>query len=251
MKKEIRTTIVDHNCSVCGRTVLRGEKLESYLTTANEKRAVCDLCSRRVESEGWVREAVAGDLKMKRGEHRQRRSSLIGWLKREGEPGSEVSVDSGRSDSGADERDGRRRQARTTRADRRPRIPKVSVGKKGSGSAKKVHAVPTGIAGKMDRAIELFNSCSEIRTVTGLAKTLGVPKVSVAATNSSTRVSLVVAWELSWYQYSVGLGESDPLVQLLKKGNEIDEIDDRYKDWNAVLNEQGKIALENSDRSWS
>ena len=86
-----------------------------------------------------------------------------------------------------------------------------------------VRAVPTNAQVKVERALELFNDSDHPRTIAGLARTLGDPWVSARPmTEAPSAVSLVVAWELSWYRYRVDLGdESDPVL-MLDKGEEID-----------------------------
>src|SRR3954467_7050174 len=59
--RDIRTNQLDVACHVCGRTRLRGEPAEHYLT-GGERRRVCDLCTARAQHEGWIRESGADDL---------------------------------------------------------------------------------------------------------------------------------------------------------------------------------------------
>jgi hypothetical protein len=56
-------------------------------------------------------------------------------------------------------------------------------------------------------------------------------------------VSIVVAWELSWYRYRVDLGDADDPVTLLAKGQELDELDASMRDWNASALADGKLAV--------
>ena len=67
----------------------------------------------------------------------------------------------------------------------------------------------------MDR----FNESRSARTVAGLMRTLGTPRVSVgAAAGSPSEVRITVAWELSWYQWGVDVGdESRPVFELGKR----------------------------------
>jgi hypothetical protein len=54
-------------------------------------------------------------------------------------------------------------------------------------------------------------------------------------------VSLLVAWELSWYRYRVDLGDEGDPVEMLDRGHEMDQIDESLRDWNAALDDQGRV----------
>ena len=43
----------------------------------------------------------------------------------------------------------------------------------------------------------------------------------------------MVAWELSWYRYRVDLGDEDEPVMMLEKGEEIEQIEEGLREWNA------------------
>ncbi len=105
-----------------------------------------------------------------------------------------------------------------------------------------MRAVPTTPEAKIDRAMELFNGSGDARTIAGLARTLGPAWVNVQPdAEQPSFVSLLVAWELSWYRYRVDLGaEADP-VEMLDKGDELDQIDASLRDWNAGLDAEGRV----------
>jgi hypothetical protein len=93
----------------------------------------------------------------------------------------------------------------------------------------------------IERALDLFNGSDHQRTIAGLARTLGTPYVGVTPdADQPSQVSLVVAWELSWYRYRVDLGDEDDPVMMLEKGDEIDQIDAGLRDWNATLDSSGR-----------
>jgi hypothetical protein len=110
--------------------------------------------------------------------------------------------------------------------------------------ARHVRAVPTNAQVKVERALELFNNSEHVRTIGGIARTLGEPWVSALPLHEApSEVSIVVAWELSWYRYRVDLGDADDPVTLLAKGQELDELDASMRDWNASALADGKLAV--------
>jgi len=96
---------------------------------------------------------------------------------------------------------------------------------------------------RFERAISRFNAGEAGRTVAGLTRTLGAPSVSVgdlAGTDDVVRVT--VAWELTWYQWGVDLGDELRPVFELNKGYEVDEIDAAARQWNASAHD-GRIVM--------
>jgi hypothetical protein len=98
-------------------------------------------------------------------------------------------------------------------------------------------------ATRFERAIARFNSSDAGRTVAGLTRTLGAPSVSVGdLAGTADEVRVTVAWELTWYQWGVDLGDELRPVYELKKGFEVDEIDAPARQWNASAHD-GRIVL--------
>jgi hypothetical protein len=94
------------------------------------------------------------------------------------------------------------------------------------------------------RAAARFNSSEVGRTVAGLTRTLGTPWVSVgSAAGAPGEVRITVAWELSWYQWGVDIGDELRPVFQIDKGREIDQLDHAAKQWNAAIGEDGKLRL--------
>jgi hypothetical protein len=95
-----------------------------------------------------------------------------------------------------------------------------------------------------ERAVVRFNASEAGHSVAGLVRTLGTPSVSVGASaGSSHEVRVTVVWELSWYQWSVDVGnERRPVVQL-GKGSELEQLDPAARQWNASVVEGGRIVL--------
>jgi hypothetical protein len=104
--------------------------------------------------------------------------------------------------------------------------------------------VPTNAELKVSRALELFNGSQHTKTVSGVARSLGAPEVSVGArSDDGALVELVVAWELCWYRYEVDLADEPHAVRLLGQGYELTELGEGPRPANAVADERGALAL--------
>lgn len=93
-------------------------------------------------------------------------------------------------------------------------------------------------------AAELFNATTFLRTVNGVAKALGEPRVSITPLSGVTgEMVLTFAWDISWYQYRVSPDAAQP-VRLEERGHDADEIDDAFTAWNARLEPDGRVMPE-------
>lgn len=93
----------------------------------------------------------------------------------------------------------------------------------------------------MVEAADLFNESAFRRTIAGIAKSLGSPRASIVPlSGTNSEVVLTVAWDISWYQYRVVFESGQP-VRLAERGYELDELDDRFKDWNGHLGPDGRL----------
>lgn len=91
------------------------------------------------------------------------------------------------------------------------------------------------------RAAGLFNASPHRRTVGGLIRSLGWPRVSIVELSGvHSEVVLTVCWEISWYQYRVLVDGSQP-VQLAERGFDPTELSASFTDWNAELDEAGLV----------
>jgi hypothetical protein len=91
---------------------------------------------------------------------------------------------------------------------------------------------------------DLFNASTYRRTVGGIAKSLGAAKASIVALSGDTGAMVVtVAWDLSWYQYRVS-PDSGQAVRLERRGHELDELEDTFKEWNAHVEDEGRLVPE-------
>jgi len=93
----------------------------------------------------------------------------------------------------------------------------------------------------MVEAAELFNASPYRRTVAGIARSLGDAQVSLLPLSGvNPEVVLTVAWDISWYQYRV-VFDSGQTVRMAERGYELEELDERFRRWNAFLDPDGRI----------
>jgi hypothetical protein len=97
---------------------------------------------------------------------------------------------------------------------------------------------------KVASAVDVFNSSEHLRTVAGVARSLGLPDVSVrpSAVRPSA-VNLVVSWELCWYRYEVDLSDEIPSVRVAGQGYELDELTAEELAPNATADDHGVLSL--------
>jgi hypothetical protein len=216
-------------CDVCGRTLLRGERAEIYLSGA-DRRSVCELCKSRAVNEGWVREGTVPAYDGA-GTASDRRRSLLGRLRSRRDPAVGGPADG--LDGGAAPRPvgpaWPDTSGRTRDALREPRH---------------VRAVPTSDEQKIASAIDLFNSSEHRRTIAGVARSLGEPSVTVIPSGErASLVNVIVAWELCWYRYEVDLSDDQPSVRVAGQGYELTELDEHERLPNATADEHGSLVL--------
>jgi hypothetical protein len=91
-------------------------------------------------------------------------------------------------------------------------------------------------------ATALFNASDALRTIEGIARSLGEPRVSIVVLSGpSPDVVLTFVWEISWYQYRINRDSPQP-VRLAERGLEPTELDGKFLAWNARL-ERGSGVL--------
>ena len=96
----------------------------------------------------------------------------------------------------------------------------------------------------MVEAADLFNASPYRRTVGGIAKSLGRPKVSVVPLSGVNKeVVVTVAWDISWYQYRVLFDSAQP-VRLAERGHEPEELEHSFRTWNARVDQDGRVVPE-------
>ena len=263
--RAIRTSTQQEACDVCGRTLLRGERAEIYLS-GGARHSVCALCTARALHGGWVRE---GELPERddAGARIDRRRPLL-WrrrVRRDGDGDSAAMTDEVPPPFG-DELDGPATSTSTStepepeptpewpeppprparRSRRRRQAPEPAVPSEPSigREPRHVRAVPTSIEHKIASAIELFNGSEHPKTVSGIARSLGVPDVSVHPSDPvATEVNVVVSWELCWYRYEVDLSDEVPSVRVGAQGYELSELSELERQINATAGDDGRLHL--------
>jgi len=212
-------------CAICGRTTLAGERVHGFVE-GGEERSVCELCVARAERLGW---RPAGEPEPDRSENgHEGRWRLRGLLRlrarRPGTPAPPVRAPQRQPEP----------EAEQSLAD--PPPPK-----------RKPHPAPppdVEAPSPFERAVARFNSSEAGHTVTGLTRTLGKPWASVgAAAGAHDEVRITVAWELSWYQWGVDIGDELRPVFQIDQGRELDQLDAAARQWNASVGEEGKLSL--------
>jgi hypothetical protein len=230
--RDIRTDQVDIACDICGRTLLRGEHAESFLAGGARKQ-VCDLCTARAQHEGWIRESGADDLALHRARHDRRGASWRERLRGRRERARELAAEHAQPAAEAWEPEpAPAAEPPALEPSLPPRTPRH------------IRAVPTNADLKMQRALEVFNGSEHVRTVGGVARSLGAPEVSVRPlAERPSVVAIAVMWELSWYRYEIDLSDEAGGVRREGQGDELDQLEPEERDVNAEADERGALRL--------
>jgi hypothetical protein len=211
--------------------MLPGEHTREYVTPQRERRAVCDLCRTKAQSAGWVRADRApepspgeqsGEKPRRRLRFRPRVSLVRNPPHDEDGNGAEEDEEDEEDEEGARDR-------------REP--------SRGHGRRRRRGAAETPER-RIRRAIDRFNRSEHRRTVAGLTRSLGTPRVAaITPADSPDQVRLTVAWDLSWYQWEVELSERETAVHSLGTGTEMSELGPADRAWNARAGEDGRLQL--------
>jgi hypothetical protein len=227
-------------CDVCGRTLLRGERAEVYLS-GGVRRSVCELCTSRAVHGGWVREGTTPDYGGSSARV-DRRRSLLGRIRSRREP----LMPAAEEESVPEEEASRPAASPPPPPVRAESPPRGGSERRlaGTREPRHVRAVPTSTEHKISSAVELFNTSEHPRTVAGIARSLGVPEVSVLPAGApQSAVNVVVAWELCWYRYEVDLSDEVPTPRVAGQGYELDELESEERRPNAVADDSGTLSL--------
>jgi hypothetical protein len=228
--RDIRTNQVDISCDVCGRTLLRGERAESYLA-GGERRQVCELCTVRAQHEGWIREDGGDELTLRTSRQERGRGFLERFRARR-DRAREVADEAAAEEEAAAFSEAPEPARETAPPPDLPRRPRH------------VRAVPTNAELKVERALEVFNGSEHTRTVGGIARSLGAPAVSARPlADRPSVVGIAVMWELSWYRFEIDLSDEAGGVRQVGQGAELSELDADEQVVNAAADERGGLHL--------
>lgn len=227
---------------VCGRRLLQGERLNWYVAPDASRRPVCELCAPRAESARWVREQEGEEIvpllpsRTARGGYFKRLTSFFGAQEED-----ELQLESFDAPAGASSDQESRRRTRATRRRERvatelPPPPTSPV------EPRSVRAVPTGPEAKLQQGLTLFNDSQFPRTIAGLSRSLGEPRVA-AVNEGDASVEVFVGWDIAWYSYRVDLGDATEPVEQSGRGNDTAELAGTVRDWNAFADEYGRLHL--------
>jgi hypothetical protein len=241
--RAINTSTAHLACDVCGRTLLRGEHAEVYVS-GGSRRSVCELCTSRAVHGGWVREGTVPDYD-ENDARVDRRRTLFGRLRarREQAPATDP------ASAAAEQAERPERSDRPERSQRSERLSPVRAepARDDGGRPRErrhVRAVPTSFEHKIASAVSLFNAGEHPRTVAGIGRSLGIPEVSVHPSSAQPSVvNVIVAWELCWYRYEVDLSDEVPTVRVAGQGYELDELTAEEREINAIADERGEVTL--------
>jgi len=227
--RDIRTNQLDISCDVCGRTLLRGERAESYLA-GGERRQVCELCTVRAQHEGWIREDGGDELTQRSSRQEGRGRGFLERMRARRERAREAAEEAAAEEAAAAHDPAPRETAAP-----QPELPR---------RPRHVRAVPTNAELKVERALEVFNASEHTRTVGGIARSLGAPAVSARPLPDRPSVVVIaVMWELSWYRFEIDLSDEAGGVRQIGQGAELSELDPEEKVVNAAADERGGLHL--------
>jgi hypothetical protein len=238
-------------CDVCHRTMLKGEWAEPYLTPSRERRLVCELCAPQAQREGWIRESAAPNAPAQPQRTPERRGLLKRFARRHeaAPPFAEASPQEREHENGQGRREEIGESNDPDGVPGEPVFTRLRNRAAGPRKPRHVRAVPTNAQLKIDRALDLFNRSEHPRTIAGIARTLGAPNASAQTSEASAaEVVLTVAWELSWYQFTVDLSDPREPVQVRAQGQELRELGDDARSWNLDADAEGRLAPAGSDQ---
>ena len=92
----------------------------------------------------------------------------------------------------------------------------------------------------MQRALDIFNASEHVRTVGGVARSLGAPAVAVRPLpDRPAVVRIAVMWELSWYRYEIDLSDEGSGVRREGHGAELSDLAPEEQVVNAAADDRG------------
>lgn len=247
--KEVKPWLDPASCSICGRRLLQGEQLNHFVAPDASARVVCELCVPRAERARWVRERDGEEVVQLRPSRGQRSGLMrrIGDFFGAGEPSEELDEFADPTIDSA--QDQRRRKRSERRVERGATPAPAEPGPLSTLEARDIAAVPTEPEARLERGLELFNLSQFPRTIAGLSRSLGDPKVAVVNVAKTNAVDVWVGWDLAWYSYRVTLGDRTEPVEQSGRGNDVDELIGVVRDWNAGCDGFGRLFLREGSTS--
>jgi hypothetical protein len=254
-------------CAVCGRHLLRGEEPEVFLNDG-QQRDVCELCIPQALFAGWIRVGV-GDAptlepnrrgsglrnvierlprlgrKPSRSERPDRHDSparRAAERQRATRPQSGSTAGASASSGGPHERRPHRLEdevAALGLPSEEPAAPLAAYRTTATGAP--AHVTTSG-ARMAARTVDLYNHSEHPRKLSGIARSLGAPWVTVRPVEGS-RMQIVIAWELTWYRFEVDLARESEGVRAAGHGSSLQDLDSDEVEPNAVADEHGYLYL--------
>ncbi len=251
-------------CAMCGRHLLRGEAPEVFLNDG-QRRDVCELCIPQALFAGWIRVGVGDAPTLEPNRGRGGLKNLVERLPKLGRKPSRPDP----SESPARRAAERRRTSRESAAaaadapaasstprDRRPHRLEDEIGSLGgpeeqpaaplaayrtTATGAPAHVTTSG-ARMAARAVDLYNHSAHPRMLSGIARSLGSPWVTVRPVEGS-RMQFVIAWELTWYRFEVDLARESDGVRAAGQGTSLQDLAPGEIEPNAVADEHGYLYL--------
>jgi hypothetical protein len=238
---QARTIVTSHPdvaCDVCERRLLRGEHADVFIV-AGDRRSVCDLCAPRAVQEGWQRESERGDYELAPPKPRRGRGLLERLL------GAARAQAQGRVAPGRSQPE-EPAPGSSYEPDPLERLAAEALTAE-EGSAAALQAPADGPLDPLQIALDAFNAGEYPRRISGVARSLGAPRVSVrSAEHAASVIVIVVAWELCWYRYEVDLDELEPEARATAQGTELEELKRDDLADNAQAADSGLLQLSQS-----
>jgi hypothetical protein len=249
--RSIVTSQPDVACDVCGRRLLRGEHADVFLA-AGERRMVCELCSSRATHVGWLREADAHSLSAR---HVRRRGpkTLLGRLRQLREREPEPNEPGFGTPTGASPEQGLERELSYLDEPAPGASPLEDEGHEepvwdhlqpepGVEAQAAPETTVTSGELKVALALEIFNASHLPARISGVARALGEPCVTVRPVGETgSAVAVIVAWDLCWYRYEVDVGDQTAGPQLVAEGTELEQLSPEDRAGGVSADESGAL----------
>jgi hypothetical protein len=247
-------------CALCGRHLLRGEAPEVFLSDG-ERKDVCELCTPQALFAGWIR-VGAGDAPTLEPNRRGgglksvfERLPGLGRRSSRPEPQEPAARRAGERRRAAREAAAEEQPANQPRT-RRPHSLQDEIGALGLPTEEPAAPlaayrttatgdpaqVTTSGARMAARTVDLYNHSEHPRTLSGIARSLGAPWVTVRPVEGS-RMQIVIAWELTWYRFEVDLARESDGVRAAGHGSSLQDLAPGEVEPNAVADEHGYLYL--------